>query len=113
MALKAKSVSSKIIAMFFPIWLFVASGFEHSIANIFYVPLGVLLKSNSSIVTNLLELGISSEKLSHLTISSFLQNNLLPVTLGNVLGGVVFVALVYHLTTGKSTTKSTTKTDKN
>ena len=77
----AKDVSGKILAIFFPIWLFITSGFEHSVANMYYIPAGIFLE-------------IQTE---NLTWSSMFFNNLLPVTLGNIVGGAVFVGFVYYL----------------
>ncbi len=74
----AHSVTDKILAIIFPISAFVALGFEHSIANMYFIPLGWLLDAD----------GVS--------VASFL-GNLIPVSLGNIVGGSVFVALVYWL----------------
>jgi len=82
-------VTGKIFAIFFPITAFVASGFEHSIANMFFIPMGLLLKDVSAVVEK------AGLDLSHLTWSSFLGNNLLPVTLGNIIGGAFFVGTLY------------------
>ena len=88
----ADTMTGKIFGIFFPIWLFVLSGFEHSIANMYYVPAGILAKSNEIYVSlsNLAPGAI--EKLSW---SGFIINNLLPVTLGNIVAGGIFVAMVY------------------
>ena len=80
--------------MFFPIWLFVTSGFEHSIANMYFIPAGILAKGNDHFAALS---GVSQEALSGLTWSGFLIDNLIPVTLGNLAGGGVFVALAYWL----------------
>lgn len=72
----AHSVVSKILAIVFPISAFVALGFEHSVANMYFIPLGMLLSGGS------------------IGVIEFLRN-LLPVTLGNIVGGGLFVALVY------------------
>ncbi len=74
----AHSVSGKILAIVFPITAFVALGFEHSVANMYLVPIGMLAGGGG------------------LDLAGFL-GNLVPVTLGNILGGSVFVALVYWL----------------
>lgn len=85
LALAGRSVVDKIFAIVFPISAFVAAGFEHSIANMYFILLGVLLKDNLP--------ATSAENLSWLALWS----NLVPVTLGNIVGGSVMVALVYHL----------------
>ena len=95
MAYGAKDITGKILAIFFPIWLFVTSGFEHSIANMYYIPAGILAKSNSALVEAAKGMGVTAEKLEHLNWGSFLTSNLIPVTLGNIVGGGIFVAAVY------------------
>ena len=84
LALAARSVADKILAVIFPISAFVAAGLEHSIANMYFIPLGMLLKDRVSVA------GTES-----LTWAGFCSN-LLPVTLGNIAGGGVMVALVYY-----------------
>ena len=91
----AKEGISKAVCIFFPIWLFVASGFEHSIANMYYIPAGILAKSCPSYVTKALELGVSQSAIDSLNWCSMFTKNLLPVTLGNILGGAGFVGCVY------------------
>ncbi|CAM1359986.1 formate/nitrite transporter family protein [Tenacibaculum xiamenense] len=85
MAMGGKTVTDKILAIVFPITLFVAAGFEHSIANLFIIPMGLLLQ-------NSYEIDILTKELS---ISGML-NNLIPVLLGNVVGGSILVGLMYH-----------------
>lgn len=92
MASGAETMAGKILAIFFPIWLFITSGFEHSVANMYYIPAGIMAKANETYpaLANL-----SSEALSHLTWGGFFINNLLPVTLGNIVGGGLFVGMAY------------------
>ncbi|MBE6064053.1 formate/nitrite transporter family protein [Clostridium cochlearium] len=92
LAFAAKSMTGKILGIFFPIWLFVTSGFEHSIANMYYIPAGILAKSNINWVTASY---VTSEKLGTLNWNSFIFNNLVPVTIGNIIGGTIFVGVVY------------------
>ena len=86
----------KILAIIFPISAFVAAGFEHSIANMYFVPIGLLIKqfdpafAAAAAVTAKIDL-------AGLTWPAFLLNNLLPVTIGNIIGGAVLVAAVYWL----------------
>ncbi|MBN7772424.1 formate/nitrite transporter family protein [Clostridium aminobutyricum] len=88
----AETMAGKILAIFFPIWLFITSGFEHCVANMYYIPAGILAKANPDFV----ELShVTSEALNALTWSGFFINNLLPVTLGNIVGGSIFVGLAY------------------
>jgi formate/nitrite transporter len=83
MATAARDIGGKMLACYAPIMAFVASGFEHSVANMYFIPTGLLLKS---------ELGLTEDGL---TWGNFFVTNLLPVTLGNIIGGVVFVAFAY------------------
>jgi len=95
MAYGGKDMSGKIWAIFFPIWLFITSGFEHSVANMYYIPAGIFAKANPVWAQAALALGVSEEKLAHLNWNTFLVNNLLPVTLGNIVGGALFVGGIY------------------
>lgn len=81
----ARTTTDKILAIVFPITAFVACGFEHSVANMYFVPAGILIADAA---------GIAAEGL---TWGRFFLHNLLPVTLGNILGGSVLVGAVYWL----------------
>ena len=99
----ARSTMDKILALLFPIAAFVASGFEHSIANMYFIPFGLFIKGFDPSFVN--AVGQQVPHLDHLTWSSFLVNNLLPVTIGNIIGGTVLVAAFYwmiYLQPGKS-----------
>jgi len=89
MALAARQTIGKIFAIFFPIMAFVAIGFEHSVANMYFIPAGILLM-NETVISNLV--GID---LGMLGWANFLWRNLLPVTIGNIIGGGVFVGMSY------------------
>jgi len=83
-----KSVAGKIMALIFPITAFVAAGFEHSVANMYFVPIAWLIKNfNPNFVVNI--------NTVDLTWSHFLLGNLLPVTIGNIIGGV-FIWLTFN-----------------
>jgi formate/nitrite transporter len=89
----ARSVVDKISAIIFPIAAFVAAGFEHSVANMYFVPFGLIIKAfDREFVATAAEHGI---ELSKLTWSAFLVRNLIPVTIGNIIGGALLVAAVY------------------
>src|SRR3990172_9432926 len=88
LAMAGHTVVDKIVAIIFPISAFVAAGFEHSVANMYFIPLGMLLAD-----TGVLPAGVS---LASLSWSGF-ASNLIPVTLGNIVGGSVMVALVYYV----------------
>lgn len=91
----ARTVVGKIAAIIFPITAFVASGFEHSIANMYFIPIGILLKQNESVANAILKIAPDAA-LERLNVLGFL-GNLLPVTIGNIIGGAVMVGLVYWL----------------
>lgn len=97
MSAAAKDIAGKILAIFFPIWLFIISGFEHSIANMYYIPAGILAKSNSLYVEAATNMGVTADQLDMLNVGTMLTQNLIPVTIGNIVGGVLFVAVCYYL----------------
>ncbi|MBF1189403.1 MAG: formate/nitrite transporter family protein, partial [[Eubacterium] sulci] len=78
----ARDIGSKIMAIFFPIMMFVTAGFEHSIANMYYISAGLFAKENSQYVDAALQLGVKQSDIANLDWSSFFLGNLLPVTLG-------------------------------
>ncbi|NIS81750.1 MAG: formate transporter FocA [Anaerolineales bacterium] len=86
----ARSTIDKIAAILFPITAFVAAGFEHSVANMYFVPIGLLIKYFDP--GFLATMGLETP---NLTWGAFVINNLLPVTFGNIVGGSLFVAVVY------------------
>ncbi len=92
MASSARLVIGKIFAIFFPIMTFVASGYEHSIANMFFLTNGLFAKHTASIVA---ASGLTAQQLSTLNIKTLFINNLIPVTLGNIIGAIVFVVLLF------------------
>ena len=89
-----RSVTDKILAILFPITAFVALGFEHSVANMYFVPAGMLAQLEPQVV-QLAEQIKPGLDITSLSLSNFLLNNLLPVTLGNIVGGSLFVAMIY------------------
>ena len=93
----ARDIGSKIMAIFFPIMMFVTAGFEHSIANMYYISAGLFAKENSQYVDAALQLGVKQSDIANLDWSSFFLGNLLPVTLGNIIGGTIFVGTAYWL----------------
>jgi len=90
MTYSARSTIDKIFAIVFPISAFVAASFEYSVANMYFIPMGLLIKEFDPTYTASTELA-----LENLTWPNFLVNNLLPVTIGNIIGGAVLVAIVY------------------
>ena len=93
LCLAAHSVTAKILAIVFPISAFVALGFEHSIANMYLIPMGILAGADPSIAAAAAAEGIGLERLG---VRGFVAN-LIPVTLGNIVGGGGLVALTYYV----------------
>lgn len=90
----SKSAHGKILAIIFPITAFVAAGFEHSIANMYFIPMGILVKEWADPeLWNLIQ--SSPQQFESLNWSNFFVGNLLPVTIGNIIGGAIFVGLAY------------------
>ena len=96
MTFTSKDMLTKAMLLILPVAMFVSSGFEHSIANLFMVPFGIVLQNTVS-PEYLISLGYSADAFADLTISHFIFHNLIPVTLGNIVGGGVMVGLGYWL----------------
>ena len=90
----ADDAVGKFFGIWFPIMAFVSSGLEHSVANMFFIPAGIL---TSGILSEAQIATLGAEKLAGLNWVTFLTNNLIPVTLGNIVGGMVFVGLLYWI----------------
>ena len=89
----AQDVIGKIFAIFFPVMAFVASGFEHNIANMYFMALGLLAKGDAATVA---ASHLDPGKLDAVSLGGYFHN-LIPVTLGNIVGGALFVAVFYYL----------------
>jgi formate transporter FocA len=99
----ARSTADKILAIVPPIAAFVAAGFEHSVANMYFIPVALFIKAGAT-DSFWSGLGKTPGDYPDLTWSQFFAGNLLPVTLGNIVGGAVLVGAVYwfvYLRTGK------------
>jgi formate transporter len=90
----ARSTTDKILAIIFPITAFVASGFEHNVANMYFIPLGLFVKQWAP-AGFWQKIGKAPADFGNLSWSNFLLKNLLPVTIGNIIGGAVLVGLAY------------------
>ena len=88
LALAGRTVIDKVVAIVFPISAFVAAGFEHSVANMYFIPLGIFLRDTIDVTAI-----PGADRLDWAGYAS----NLVPVTLGNIVGGSGLVALVYHI----------------
>lgn len=94
MCYSARSTIDKILAIIPPISAFVAAGFEHSIANMYFIPVALFIKQMGTPEFYAM-INKSPGDFSHLTWGNFFLANLLPVTIGNIIGGVVMVGLMY------------------
>jgi len=91
MSFGARSLTDRVLAVVPPIAAFVAAGFEHSVANMYFIPEGLFIKSDQAFVASLGPI----PGIDHLTWSRFITDNLIPVTLGNIVGGALMVGAVY------------------
>ncbi len=98
MATAARDIAGKVWAIFFPICAFVVGGWEHCVANMFYIPAGIIAATNDTYVAKAEELyGITAAQISaSVNVGGFISD-LIPVTIGNILGGMVFVALPLYV----------------
>jgi formate transporter len=90
----ARTTTDRILCIVPPISAFVAAGFEHSIANIYFIPIGLLIKFGAP-PTFWATIGKTAADYPALTWENFLLANLLPVTIGNIIGGTLLVGAVY------------------
>jgi len=104
MAFSARNTTDKIMAIVFPITAFIAAGFEHSVANMYLIPVALLLKSFDPVFALSTGLDISA-----LNWGDFFIKNLIPVSLGNMVGGILFVGLVYFFIYNRHTTVGDSK----
>ncbi len=95
LAASGKKVSDKVLAIIFPISAFVAIGFEHSVANMYFLTFSLMIKDDPMLLSAMKTAGITVD-MSNIDYIGVL-NNLVPVTLGNIVGGCLFVGLVYWL----------------
>ena len=90
----ARTTVDRVFTIIFPITGFAAAGFEHSIANIYFIPMGLFIKAGAP-DSFWASIGRTAADFPTLTWDNFLIGNLLPVTIGNIIGGSVMVAAVY------------------
>ncbi len=114
MTFSSKDTLAKSMLLILPVAMFVSSGFEHSIANMFMVPLGLTIKVISE-PAFFISHGFTPADFAHLTWSNFILHNLIPVTLGNIVGGGLFVGIGYWLIEGedKNRANKTSNTNNN
>jgi formate transporter len=91
----ARNVADKIISLVFPVAGFIASGFEHCVANMYFIPMGVILRKNPDVVAAAEKMAGKTLDLSQLNWTGFFVNNQIPVILGNIVGGVILVGIAF------------------
>jgi formate transporter len=91
-AMAAKDIAGKVLGIFFPIMAFVAAGFEHVVANMYFIPAGIFARNLPGAC---LASGIDPAVIDQLGWGAMWQSNLISVTLGNFVGGGIFVGAVY------------------
>jgi len=94
MAFGGRTMTDKALIMILPVAMFVASGFEHSIANMFMIPVGIAIQTFAG-PEFWQAIGADPAKYADLTIGHFIINNLIPVTIGNIIGGGGMIGLTY------------------
>jgi len=92
----ARTTTDRILAILFPVSAFVAAGYEHSIANMYYLPVAIFIKTYAP-ASFWDTIGRNSADFSQITWNSFLVNNLIPVTIGNIIGGAILVGAIIWL----------------
>lgn len=104
MAMCAKDITGKLLSSFFVIMLFVTLGFEHCVANMYYIAAGIFAKANPQYAELAMSTyGYTAEQLAQLNWGKYLVNNQIPVTIGNMIGGIVCVgAALYYLNRSKT-----------
>ncbi|MGB4508138.1 MAG: formate/nitrite transporter family protein, partial [Syntrophomonadaceae bacterium] len=95
MAFAAKDIVGKVFAIFFPIMAFVSSGFEHSVANMFFIPMGITIANAAPELAGAAMNMTTDQVLAMYNYGHFFVANLIPVTLGNIVGGAFFVGGFY------------------
>lgn len=97
MAISAKDIAGKVWAIFFPICAFVVGGFEHCVANMYYIPAGIIAKFNPAYVAKAQEVyGLTDSQISGLNVVNSLHS-FIPVTIGNIIGGMLLVGIPLYL----------------
>jgi formate transporter len=94
MCYSARTTVDRVFTIIFPVSAFVAAGFEHSIANIYFIPIGLFIKAGAP-ESFWAAIHKTAADYPALTWDNFLLGNLLPVTIGNIIGGSIMVAAVY------------------
>lgn len=94
LCLSCRTTTDKVLAILLPISAFVAAGFEHSVANMYFMPMALFIQTDAAFMRSAALEGLT---FGDLTWANFIFRNLIPVTLGNIIGGSFFVGIVYWL----------------
>lgn len=106
MAAAAKDIAGKVWAIFFPILAFVIGGFEHCVANMFYIPAGLMAAQNPAFVEKATEsYGLTAEAIESVNVLTTMKN-FIPVTIGNIIGGALCVGALCYMIYGKKNPKT-------
>ena len=98
MSMAAKDATGKVFGFLFPIFAFVIAGYEHCVANMYYIPAGMQAARNEVYVNKAMELyGLTAEQIASVNIPNFFIGNLLPVTIGNIIGGMLFISVPLYI----------------
>ncbi len=89
------SVTDKILSVILPTTAFVTLGYEHTVANMYFIPLGLILKNHPEVIQAATKIAEGTFQVTELTLKNYLLRNMFPVTLGNIFGGSVLVGVVY------------------
>jgi formate/nitrite transporter len=107
MAAAAKDIGGRCFAIFFPIFAFVVSGFEHCVANMYYLTAGFMAKSNDTYAAQAKEVfHLTDAQIADINIQNIFVKNLLPVTIGNIIGGALFVGGIFYIIFGMKSKKN-------
>ncbi|MDR2493511.1 MAG: formate/nitrite transporter family protein [Coriobacteriales bacterium] len=105
MAFAARDIPGKVLGIFFPIMAFILSGFEHCVANMYFIPAGIAAAANPVYADKAMEVyGYTTETLAKLDVGGFFSN-IVPVTLGNVVGGVALGLVLFAAFRSKALNK--------
>lgn len=112
MAAAAKDITGKIALIFFPIFVFVIGGYEHCVANMYYISAGIFASFNPVYTQKAMDTyGITSAQIESLKSMDILTHNLIPVTLGNIVGGMLFVTIPLYVIYKSRIIKNSDKPD--
>ena len=103
MGAAAKDIAGKVWGIFFPIMAFVVVGYEHCVANMYYIPAGIIAAGNEKYAQLAMDTyGYTAEQMASLNWTNFFVQNEIPVTIGNIIGGAIFVGVLIYVINRKN-----------